>query len=149
MGLDKIVDPATNKVPFLTLYLFGPLVLVAVIVMIVLGTRRTADGPGPSEPFVSINSKQKIAGPLVFEKNIKTTPGNCFPYAGCTNPSTLANPVNLNTGKRDPAHVDDLVRCELAWRDCGAYQDCKDNKCVPKMSNDKIAYNAAFPYPLL
>ena len=71
--------------------------------------------------------------PLVYMKNIKIAPGNCKPYSGCFFPATAANPVNPRTGKRKSAKDADMVWCEESWRDCNAYQTCKNGKCVTKI----------------
>ena len=71
--------------------------------------------------------------PLVYNQNIKIAPGNCKPYSGCFFPATAANPVNPRTGKRKSAKDADMVWCEESWRDCNAYQTCKNGKCVTKL----------------
>lgn len=87
---------------------------------------------GPTQ-FDDILPK-KDSQPLVYQRNIKVTPGNCKPYSGCFFPSRASNPINLMTGERNPQPVIDgkNVWCEESWRDCNAYQTCKKGKCVPK-----------------
>lgn len=83
-----------------------------------------------ASPVDSITSKLS-SQPLVFLKNYKVAPGNCKPYSGCFFPSTLSNPVDLNTGERTP--VKDGIYCEKSWRDCNAYQECVSGKCISKI----------------
>lgn len=70
--------------------------------------------------------------PLVFPKEFISVPGGCKPYAGCFFPATNSNPISLRTGKRVPEEGTGKVYCEEAWRDCNAFQDCTNGKCVPK-----------------
>lgn len=70
--------------------------------------------------------------PLVYTKNIKIAPANCKPYSGCFFPSNASNPINPENGKREHQDGVGMIWCEKSWRDCGAYQTCKNNKCVPK-----------------
>ena len=90
---------------------------------------------GPTQFDDRLTKKQ--SQPLVYSRNIKIGPGNCKPYSGCFYPSKASNPINLNTGKRDPQPVIDGkdVWCELSWRDCNAYQSCQNGRCVPKETN--------------
>lgn len=69
--------------------------------------------------------------PMIYTENIKIAPGNCQPYSGCFFPSSLANPVNPKTGKRAKPPGADDIWCEKSWRDCNAYQECVNGKCVP------------------
>lgn len=70
--------------------------------------------------------------PLIFTKQLNSIPGSCKPYEGCFYPSTSSNPYSLRTGERIPASNEDEIYCEVSWRDCNAYQNCVDGKCVPK-----------------
>jgi hypothetical protein len=137
---DSIVDSKNGKMSLLTSCVFGPAVLVTFIIVIYLAVA-FFDKQEVNDYFqdiftskVSVNAKPMVTGaPEVFTKNLKTTPGNCYPYAGCFYPSEFSNPENLNTGKRDPVSNDEIW-CEKAWRDCSAYQDCIGGKCVHKES---------------
>jgi hypothetical protein len=141
---DSIVNPITKKIPFFTLKFLGPAALLAVIIIICISiyfnneakeTIKTSVVEAFQTIYTDISSayaKPVITGaPEVFLKNLKTTPGNCYPYAGCFYPSKFANPENLNTGERDSV-PDDEIWCEKAWRDCNTYQNCVDGKCVHK-----------------
>jgi len=68
--------------------------------------------------------------PLKFTKQYLSVPGNCYPFMGCFFPSSLSNPVSVRTGKRKK--VKNQIWCKKSWRDCNAYQDCVNGKCVPK-----------------
>lgn len=70
--------------------------------------------------------------PMVFTKQYLSVPGSCKPYSGCFFPATMSNPISLKTGKRVFEPKVNKVYCEEAWRDCNAYQNCIDGKCVPK-----------------
>lgn len=68
--------------------------------------------------------------PMEFKNQYLNIPSpgsfGCKPYSGCFYPT---NPMNLiNSSSKS---VDDIW-CEKAWRDCNAYQDCVEGKCVPK-----------------
>ena len=80
----------------------------------------------------SKDSFRDSPNPLVFEKQLLSVPGSCKPYTGCFFPSTMSNPISLDTGKRVPAKGTDKIWCEVSWRDCNAFQDCVDGKCIPK-----------------
>lgn len=70
--------------------------------------------------------------PLIFTKEYMPA-GNCRAYTGCFYPSSNANPINLQTGKRFQFNnINNNKWCELSWRDCNAYQTCKNGKCIPK-----------------
>lgn len=71
--------------------------------------------------------------PLIYPKNKKTVPSNCVPYSGCFFPSKASNPINLNTGERPNQPGGDQVWCKKSWRDCNAYQTCKNGRCVSKI----------------
>ena len=73
--------------------------------------------------------------PLVFTKNYKIGPANCTPYSGSHFPSSDSNPIDLNTGHRrglSKEYKDSFRKCEKAWRDCSAYQDCINGRCENK-----------------
>lgn len=73
------------------------------------------------------------AQPLVYPNNVKIAPGNCKPYSGCFFPAKAANPINLRTGERDNQPGSNLIWCEKSWRDCNAYQNCQNGRCVSKI----------------
>lgn len=102
------------------------LLAIAVIVLFVVIALYCI--PKDNEFFKMVDSPQ----PLVYPKQLLSVPGNCKPYKNCFFPSTLSNPVSLNTGKRIKAKDTNKIWCEYSWRDCPAYRDCVDGKCVPK-----------------
>jgi hypothetical protein len=82
-------------------------------------------------------NKESFA-PMVYKKNIMSVPGNCKPYMGCYYPSSLSNPVSLDTATRMSEFGEDDVNknyCKKSWRDCNAYQDCVDGQCRFKSYN--------------
>ena len=102
-------------------WMYGLLVLVVIIIIFIIVFYCSQ-----SEPF------RDFPQPLIFTKQLNSVPGSCRPYEGCFYPSTLSNPISLKTGKRIPAKNENDVYCEVSWRDCNAYRDCIDGKCVPK-----------------
>lgn len=68
--------------------------------------------------------------PLLYPLQYFSIPDNCFPYSGCMYPSE--NPNSLKTGKEIPPSTKNDIWCKIAWRDCNAYQDCINGKCLPK-----------------
>ena len=73
-----------------------------------------------------------IYQPMVFKKQINSYPSNCHPYTGCFYPSYASNPISLKNGMRNPQQGENKRWCEVSWRDCAGFQDCKNGKCVPK-----------------
>ena len=57
--------------------------------------------------------------PLYFKNQKLSVPKNCRPHYGCffTPGPSAYNP-------------DEYTYCTEAWRDCAAYRDCVDGKCV-------------------
>lgn len=107
-----------------TFYLFGPLVLAAVITIIFVAIFYNPDKF--TDTTLSRNQ------PVIFKKQIKTGPGNCLPYSGCFYPSFMSNPISLKTGTRLNEPNENKIWCQEAWRDCNAYQSCINGKCIPK-----------------
>jgi hypothetical protein len=56
--------------------------------------------------------------PLIYTKQLFSFPSYCRPYAGCNAQQDTKN--------------QNLTWCELAWRDCNAYEDCIQGKCQAK-----------------
>jgi hypothetical protein len=73
--------------------------------------------------------------PLVYTKQKSTVPDACLPYLGCTWPSDSGNPVVYRgtQGYRLPAKGSNEIQCNNASRDCHAYQDCVEGKCIKKI----------------
>ena len=75
--------------------------------------------------------------PLYFKNQKLSVPKNCQPHYGCFfTPGPSAYKPDEGT-QSVPAAVReaDLIYCTEAWRDCAAYRDCVDGKCVVKKHN--------------
>ncbi len=59
--------------------------------------------------------------PLYFKNQKLSVPKNCHPHYGC-----------VNTPGPSAFEPDEYTYCTEAWRDCAAYRDCIDGKCVIK-----------------
>lgn len=73
--------------------------------------------------------------PLKFIRQELSVPGNCKPFMNCFFPSQKSNSISLTKeGNRYklPTEDEELKWCEISWRDCPAYRDCVNGKCIPK-----------------
>lgn len=81
----------------------------------------------PAEPLVSQNNplvrplREEDPQPLYFKNQKLSVPKNCHPHYGC-----------VNTPGPSAFEPDEYTYCTEAWRDCAAYRDCIDGKCVIK-----------------
>lgn len=82
---------------------------------------------GAAEPLVSQNNplmrplREEDPQPLYFKNQKLSVPKNCHPHYGC-----------VNTPGPSAFEPDEYTYCTEAWRDCAAYRDCIDGKCVIK-----------------
>ena len=86
------------------------------------GTHRFA-----AEPLVSRKNplmrplREEDPQPLYFKNQKLSVPKNCHPHYGC-----------VNTPGPSAFEPDEYTYCTEAWRDCAAYRDCIDGKCIIK-----------------
>lgn len=159
LNMDTIGKLSNRTISVKTKIIFGVCVLVTILFIVTISIllndstdtrillKKCMDKLNSKETFTTLRSQplqslrdqplQSLRNqPLLYKHNIKSAPGNCIPYAGCFYPSTLANPVDPYTNTRYPEN--ETKNCDLAWRDCNAYQDCVDNRCVPKKNLLKL-----------
>ena len=72
-------------------------------------------------PISSSVTHRESAQPLYFKNQKLSVPKNCHPHYGC-----------VNTPGPSAFEPDEYTYCTEAWRDCAAYRDCIDGKCVIK-----------------